>query len=130
MKKTISETLRFALKLLAGMLPLFALHEVALYYLGIPFNADLILPSYFVNILLVLLTYFILIHFQQKKSQSLGFIFLAGFFIKLTVFLLFFKPVFEADGEIHRTEFFSFFLPYAYCLSFETIVLVRLLNRS
>jgi hypothetical protein len=130
MEKTISETLRFALKLLAGILPLFTLHEAMLYYLGIPFDADLIIPSYLTNGLLVILTYFILIHFQQKKSQSLGFIFLAGFFIKLAVFLLFFKPVFEADGEIERSEFFSFFLPYAYCLSFETIVLVRLLNRS
>ncbi len=126
----IANLISFSLRLFILLLITFGIHQLALYSLHVDWNLHLIIESYLTNFVLVLITYAIIHYYKDKKSQSLGFIFLGGFFLKLLFFMLFFKPVYKFDSEISTLEFAAFFVPYAVCLAFETIVLVRLLNRS
>jgi len=130
MKKTIKPLLRFSTSLLLGLAIFFVVHALINHYLGISIYDHLLITSYWVNYLLVVFTFAILIALKNRKSQSLGFVFLGGFFIKIAVFLLFFKPIFLIDGEIATVEFVSFFTPYAVCLAYETYILVTILNKE
>ena len=126
----ITNLISFSIRLFILLLFSFGIHQLALHYLNVGWNLHLINASYLTNFVLVLITYAIIYYLKEKKSESLGFIFLAGFFLKLIVFMVFFNPVYKADLEISTLEFSAFFIPYAICLTYETIVLVRILNRS
>ncbi len=128
--KMIKNLFSFSLQLIFLLLAVFGLHQAVLSYLERSWLENLIVPSYITNYLLVLLTYAIIVYMKDKKSQSIGFIFLGGFFLKMAVFMIFFNPFYKLDGESSTGEFCAFFIPYGICLTFETIVLVRLLNRS
>ena len=130
MKKTIKPLLRFSISLLLGLVVVFGINSLISDYLGISIYDHLMITSYWVNFLLVVFTFAILITLKNRKSQSLGFVFLGGFFIKIAVFLIFFKPIFLTDGEITTVEFVSFFTPYAVCLAYETYILVTILNKE
>lgn len=130
MKKTIKPLFRFSTSLLLGLAVVFGIHALISHYLGISIHDHLLITSYWVNYLLVVSTFAILIALKNRKSQSLGFVFLGGFFIKIAVFLIFFKPQFLTDGEIATVEFVSFFTPYAVCLAYETYILVTILNKE
>lgn len=131
MKKTILiDVLKFGVKLFLFLSISFTLHEVYFTSKQISWNSYLIIEAYVSNFLLVLITYGGLMYFKQKKNESLGFIFLYGFFLKMAVFLIFFNPAYKADSEMVTLEFFAFFLPYLVCLGFETTVIVRILNRT
>ena len=126
----LTKTLRFGLSLLVGLILIFGIHQTVLYFYELPWNENLIVEAYFTNYLLVLITYFIIIFFKERKSQSLGFIFLGGFFLKLAVFMIFFNPFYKSDNEVIPAEFFAFFTSYAFCLIYETTVIVKILNKE
>ncbi|MDA9312409.1 DUF6168 family protein [Vicingaceae bacterium] len=126
----INNLTSFSLCLLFVLLIVFVIHQSTLSFINVDWNLNLINESYLTNYFLVVFTYGIIVHLNDKKSQSLGFIFLGGFFLKLAVFMVFFNPVYKSDLEISTLEFTSFFIPYGICLTFETFVLIRLLNRS
>ena len=130
MKKTIKPLFRFSSSLLLGLIVVFGIHALISRFLDVSIFEHLLIPSYWVNYLLVVFTFAILIALKNRKSQSLGFVFLGGFFVKIAVFLIFFKPIFLADGEIATVEFVSFFTPYAVCLAYETYILVTILNKE
>ena len=67
---------------------------------------------------------------KEKGSHSLGYLFLAGFFLKIAVFMIFFNPHYKADDEIIPEEFFAFFVSYAVCLAYETKIIVKILNQD
>ncbi len=126
----IANLLSFSIRLFVLLLFTFGIHQLALHFLHVTWNLHLINESYLTNFILVLITYAVIYYLKDKKSQSLGFIFLGGFFLKLLFFMLFFNPVYKFDSEISTLEFTAFFVPYGICLTYETIVLVRLLNRT
>ena len=126
----INNLTSFSLRLLFLLLIVFGVHQSALSFVNVNWNLNLINESYLTNYFLVVFTYAIMVYLKDKKSQSLGFIFLGGFFLKLAVFMIFFNPIYKSDLEISTLEFTSFFIPYGICLTFETFVLIRLLNRS
>lgn len=131
MKKTLLiDVLKFGAKLFVLLLLTFILHQVYLNWKNLSWNSNLIIESYLSNFILVLITYGVLMFFREKKNESLGFIFLYGFFLKMAVFMIFFNPTYKADSEMTGLEFFAFFLPYSVCLAFETVVIVRILNRD
>ena len=66
---------------------------------------------------------------REKFTSSLGFLFLAGTFLKFIVFFLFFWPMYQEDGDMSKAEFLTFFVPYIVNLFVETFFLVRVLNR-
>lgn len=98
--------------------------------LQIPFFENLIVEAYSSNFLLVLVTFGLIIFLKDKHDASIGFIFMFGFLIKMAVFFIFFKPIYQSNDQIEGVEFASFFVPYAICLAFETYYLVQLLNKS
>lgn len=99
-------------------------------YLEIDSFAHLLPLAYILNFILVLLSYFIIMLAKAKGSHSLGYLFLAGFFLKIAVFMIFFNPHYKADGEIIPQEFFAFFVSYAFCLAYETKTIVKILNKD
>lgn len=126
----MNKILSFGLLLFSILLFAFLIHSSLQHYLGFPFSSFLIIESYSINFLLVLFSFSILWLFRNKLASSLGFLFLAGFFFKLLVFFIFFKPEYESDGTIDRAEFLAFFVPYALALILETTQLVRYLNKA
>lgn len=130
MKKTIKPILRFSMFLLLALSAVFGIQALIYQFLGISIFEHLLITSYWVNYIMVVFTFAIIIALKNRKSQSLGFLFLGGFFIKIAVFLFFFKPIFLQDDEISSIEFAAFFTPYAFCLAYETYILVSILNKE
>ena len=124
------QSLKFGIRLLAWLVVVFSIHELVLFALRKPPFEDLILHAYLANYILVLLTFYLILFFKNKKSQSLGFFYLGGFFLKLIAFLVYFNPEYKADALISPFEFFAFFTPYSFCLIYETAVIVKILNKE
>ena len=90
----------------------------------------MIIEGYYANVILAIVIYSSLSFLKKKYNDQLGFLFMAGSFLKFGVFFIFFSPVLKADGEISRLEFLSFFVPYLVCLAAETLGIIRILNPS
>lgn len=120
---------RFIVELLLGISIGFILHISLLYLLELPLFENSIIASYTVNILLALVIFTTLYLLKEKYKNQIGFLFMGGSFLKFLVFLIFFYPVFKHDGDITNLEFASFFVPYAICLLFETLGVIRILNK-
>jgi hypothetical protein len=106
------------------------IHFFILDRLELPLLENKIVLSYIINTLLAVTIYIGLYFLRKKQEANLGFIFMIGSFIKFGVFFLFFYPEYNADGEIQKLEFSTFFIPYAICLIIETYFLTRLLNNN
>ena len=120
---------QFILVLLVALLIAFALHFFILGSLGLPPFADLLVLSYIVNFLLAVGIFVGLFYALEKLKNALGFLFMGGSLIKFAVFFMVFYPVYKADGEIQRTEFAAFFIPYLTALVLETYFASKMLNK-
>lgn len=85
--------------------------------------------SYSVNFILTLAITITLYMLRIKQAHNLGFIFMGGSLFKFLIFFLIFYPEYALDGEISKTEFGLFFIPYAISLTLETTFLIRILNK-
>jgi hypothetical protein len=120
----------FSLKLLIVLVIAFPVHAFVQNVSGLDFFDNLIIESYLSNFVLVVISYAVLFKLQVKYTNSLGFIFMGGSFVKFTVFFIFFNPHYKLDNEVEVSEFLGFFVPYSIALSIETISLVRFLNKA
>ena len=130
LKTALNSTLSFAWKLLLFIALIAVIHVGVNSYLNVDSLAHLLPLAYVLNFFLVLVSYFIILLAKEKGSRSLGYLFLAGFFLKITVFMIVFNPHYKADGEIIPQEFFAFFISYAFCLAYETKTIVKILNQD
>ncbi|MFT5666921.1 MAG: hypothetical protein ACI9DK_001109 [Vicingaceae bacterium] len=130
LKTALNSTFSFSWKLLLFLLIVLTAHLSVNFHLTIDSSAHLLPLSYVLNYLLVLVSYFIIILAKAKGSHSLGYLFLAGFFLKIAVFMIFFNPIYKADDQIVPQEFFAFFVSYVFCLAFETKIIVKILNQD
>jgi len=119
----------FSLKLVFILGVVFGVHISILHNLKQPLFNNLIVEAYIVNGVLAIFIYGFLYVLRKKYLDLLGFIFMAGSFLKFGVFFIFFYPYFRADGELLRVETTSFLIPYIICLIIETFYLVKLLNK-
>lgn len=71
-----------------------------------------------------------LLNLKEKYKTSLGYFFLYASFAKFILFFVAFYPGYYSDGLVSKTEFASFFVPYALCLVVETTTLIIRLNRE
>ena len=71
-----------------------------------------------------------LILLQKYIGEILGFVFLAGSFLKFGVFFAFLYPIYALDGDISPLEFSSFFIPYSISIIHEVLYLVQYLNKQ
>lgn len=121
--------IEFSVKLIFILAVIFGAHLLALNYLEHPLFDDKIILSYVVNCVMAIVIYAVLHALKTKFKHQLGFIFIAGSFLKFAVFFLLFYGAYKADGDISKYEFAAFFVPYAFCLIIETSSLAKWLNK-
>ena len=121
--------LRFAIILLVALSLAFALHYFALKGAELAPLANMLVPSYIINYMLAVGIFVGLYYSRKKLKNALGFLFMGGSLVKFIVFFLVFYPVYRADGEIQRTEFAAFFIPYLTALILETYFASKMLNQ-
>ena len=119
---------RFGTLLTISITILFGLHVLILEYINSPVFDHKIVPAYIMNYVLAIGVYTFIYIFREKFKTQLGFLFMAGSFLKFALFFIFFYTSYKADGDISTLEFSSFFIPYIICLIIETSSLVNLLN--
>lgn len=126
----IQHIIRFTIVLALIDSAVCALHWFVLEKKGFNLQDLLFWRAYLVNFLLALLIFIILQLTKKKFKASLGFIFMAGSFIKFAGFFTFFYGTYLSDGDIDKPEFLTFFIPYASSLIYETYYLVSMLNKE
>ncbi|MBP8793251.1 MAG: hypothetical protein KBH29_08730 [Lutibacter sp.] len=122
--------INFALKLIIATGILFSIHAFVLYFLNTPIFTNRIELSYIINYMLAVSIYAFLYKLRIKYLDILGFIYMAGSFVKFGFFFLFFYPVYHKNGKIDIFEATTFMTPYILCLFFETFYLIKLLNNK
>ena len=113
---------RFTTYLLAVLLLVFGLHT----FFTKP--TELVL-GYSFNYLITIISFLCLLLRSRKKSETLGFVFMAISGIKLLLFFLLYKP-FSIPAVEKKALFLSFFVPYTICSFYEVYTLVKLLNQK
>tara|TARA_R110002073_G_scaffold123234_1_gene266812 strand:+ start:99838 stop:100236 length:399 start_codon:yes stop_codon:yes gene_type:complete len=104
-------------------------HLFFLRYFDLPLFADKIILAYLVNTVLAIVVFVMLYVFRRKFKNQLGFLFLGGSMLKFMLFFLMFNASYRLDGEISKTEFFAFFIPYTLTLIIEIFSLSKWLNK-
>ena len=120
--------LSFSIKATALLTVTFCIHLGVLKALDFPLFENRIVLSYIINLVLVISIFGILYLVREKYKAQLGFLFLAGSFLKFAVFFIVFYPFYKSDGVVSKLEFASFFIPYVLGLILETISLSKWLN--
>lgn len=121
--------LNFSVKLTFLLAVAFGAHILVLNYWELPLFDHKIIAAYVVNLLLAILIFVTLHKLKDRFKEQLGFLFIAGSFLKFIVFFAVFYGPYKADGIIEKTEFAAFFVPYILCLTIETFSLAKWLNK-
>lgn len=120
----------FAIKLFVVIGLAFSVHLFILQSQELPLWENLIIPSYLYNTIISFISFLILVKLKPKWISNMGFIFMAGSFLKFLIFFIAFYPTYRADDVVTTTEFFAFFVPYGLGLIFEITSLVQRLNKE
>ena len=120
---------RFIVILFSILLAVFIVHISILNFLNHDLFANRITTSYVGNFALTVMIFAIIYKNKEKKSESVGFLFLGGSMVKFILFFIFLNPFYMQDGLVSRLEFLSFFIPYSVALSVETQQLIKELNK-
>lgn len=127
MNKTV---VGFIVKLMIALALLFTIHIIILHLLELPLFENRIALSYCINFMLAVGIYVLLFKLRVKYLDLLGFIYMAGSFLKFIFFFLFFYPYYRENGNMDAIEATTFMTPYVLCLFFETFFLIKLLNNK
>ena len=119
----------FTIKAVVLLALVFVIHLVVLNALQFPVFENRIVLSYIVNLVLIIVIFGILYLLKEKYKSQLGFLFLAGSFLKFTVFFILFYPFYKLDNTITKFEFAAFFVPYVIGLILESVSLSKWLNK-
>ena len=120
--RELAPILRFSFTLSVTLIIVYFVHVF-----GCSFSPsqNLMNESYLFNFIFALASFTILKIMNHRNPGLTGFAFMAASALKFLMFFLLFYPVYYADGTVSRTEFFSFFVPYAICLILETFVFIK-----
>ncbi|GAA4279485.1 DUF6168 family protein [Aquimarina mytili] len=88
-------------------------------------NSDVIRLSYLFNAVFTLLFISTIIFLSKKYKDQIGFIFLAGSFIKTGAFFIVLRL---NEIEINKNAFLDFFIPYIICLILEVYYISKILR--
>lgn len=119
---------QFSFIVLAVCIVTFIAHLGILEYLDYPIFDNRIILAYSGNYILAITILYGLLNAPDRFKNSLGFLFMLGSVLKFVFFFLFFYPYYLEDGDISRTEFFAFFIPYSASLISETKLLINRLS--
>ena len=118
----------FTIKIIVTIIATFAIHLLVLKFLELPLLENKIVLSYVLNATLAIAIFGLLFKYRKKVKDNIGFLFLAGSFLKFIAFFILIYPSYKADGNTSKLEFAAFFVPYLICLFIETSSLVKWLN--
>ena len=119
----------FTIKAVILLTLVFTIHLVVLNTFQFSLFENRIVLSYVVNLVLVIVIFGILYLLKEKYKTQLGFLFLAGSFLKFAVFFILFYPFYKLDNIITKLEFAAFFIPYVTGLILESVSLSKWLNK-
>ena len=91
-------------------------------------SLEIIKFAYKFNVGITLLFTTTIILASERLKEQLGFIFLAGGFVKLGIFLFLIKT--SQDITISKSVFLHFFIPYVICVILEIIYVIKLIDQS
>lgn len=91
-------------------------------------EVNALIYSYSINVILACGVIILLFALKKKLKDQLGFVFMGSSMLKFVCFFFLFYPQYNADGNLTRLEFLTFFIPYAVCLITEMVLLSRFLN--
>ncbi len=114
--------LRFSFALAFTLLIVYA---IQVFLFSFPPSKSLLNESYLFNFIYALASFTTLKIVNHKNPGFTGFAFMASSALKFLFFFLAFYPFYYADGIVSRSEFLSFFVPYAICLILETVVFIK-----
>ncbi|MBS9766681.1 MAG: hypothetical protein KGV44_03955 [Flavobacteriaceae bacterium] len=126
MIRSIAQFSVYLLLLLSGI---FAIHFYSCYDSFTSLNQHRILFAYLGNYSLTITIYGVLLLLEKKYNHLLGFFFMGGSLLKMAFFFVFFHHFYRADGKIELLEILSFLIPYGVCLVFETMSLIKKVNK-
>ncbi|GAA3588182.1 hypothetical protein Q4Q39_17995 [Flavivirga amylovorans] len=121
--------INFIIKAVILLTAVFCIHLGILHVLNFPLFENRIILSYIVNLVLVIVIFGVLYLLKRKYKSQLGFLFLAGSFLKFAVFFMVFYPFYKLDNNIAKLEFAAFFVPYVFGLILESASLSKWLNK-
>ena len=119
----------FTIKAVILLTLVFTIHLVVLNTFQFSLFENRIVLSYIVNLVLIIVIFGILYLLKEKYKTQLGFLFLAGSFLKFAVFFILFYPFYKLDNIITKLEFAAFFIPYVTGLILESVSLSKWLNK-
>lgn len=122
--------LRFTFRLSIGAILVLSIHLFILSQQDLPLWDHFLLPSYGFNTAITLIFFWVLLYSSRNKNTYLGWIFLLTSALKFFFFFFLIYPLFTIDGEVQKIEFYTFFLPYSWCLVSEIHQLSKILNRD
>lgn len=106
----------------------FFIHALVNTLLENPIGGNQLLYSYAINVLLACSVIAIIFVLKKKLKDQLGFVFMLASMLKFVFFFILFYPLYNADGDLSKLEFLTFFIPYAICLTTESVILSKFLN--
>ena len=123
----LRDILRFSVVLLAIAGMSYGIHFFTYTSLYPKRSLELLNFAYKFNVGITLLFTTTIFLVREKLKEQLGFIYLAGGFIKLAIFFYLIKT---SGYEVNKYVFLHFFIPYVICVVVEIIYVVRILNRA
>jgi len=121
--------LQFVLSLILSLILALCIHLGVLYAKELPLFINLILWSYGINFLLAVIIFYLLYFYRRRFKDQIGFLYMAGSFLKFLVFFIVFYPFYKSDGKMDSLEFAAFFVPYTISLILETVFASKMLHR-
>lgn len=120
--------IKYVVLLFFGLLAGFGIHLFVLNNMELELFENKIILAYALNFIIAAIIVGGLYIVRLKQKDNLGLLFMFGSLLKFALFFIAFYPAYTSDGEMTRTEFFTFFIPYSISLILETLALVRLLE--
>jgi len=123
----IKNLLRFLVLFILVLSGIYFIHTWVIDYFSFHSNSTIVNLSYIFNTLYTLLLIIVILALSKKFKDQIGFIFLAGSFMKLGVFVAITKL---SSIDIDRSVFLDFFTPYVISLILEVYYVSKILNSS
>lgn len=123
----VQNLLKFILTLLLAGGVSYGIHAYVYMYLYPQESLELLNFAYKFNIGITFLFTSTIILASEQLKELLGFIFLAGSFVKLGIFIFLIKT---SDFTIDKSVFLHFFIPYVVGVIVEISYVIKILNEA
>lgn len=120
--------LQFIMTLLLGLGVVWLLHFLLDKTQENRVSTIVLIVSYVVQLLMGVMSFFIIAKISRKRGEYAGYTFLGLSFIKFLTYLVGFRIFFNQDDIVTKQEYAVFFIPYIIASVIEVFYLARTLN--